>query len=223
MIRNLCTQRGTNIKDHRAAARSHSAWKTGSTLRVFFMDGDVSLHEEAMLAARQWSEYANVKFEQSSDALSEIRVTFNCDGAWSFVGNEALGVSNQEATMCLSHLNYERDAAARAGITMHEFGHALGLIHEHLSPTAVIPWDEQKVMKYYRENFGWDDDSIRSNVLDKPSGVDLFTEFDDKSIMLYPVAKELTTNGFEIPWQNYVLSEIDKLFIKQLYPRGDFR
>ena len=30
-------------------------------------------------------------------------------------------------------------------VVLHEFGHALGLAHEHQSPGVAIPWNEQKV------------------------------------------------------------------------------
>ena len=32
-------------------------------------------------------------------------------------------------------------------VVLHEFGHALGAIHEHLSPMADIPWDRDAVYK----------------------------------------------------------------------------
>jgi len=32
---------------------------------------------------------------------------------------------------------------------IHEFGHALGMIHEHQHPLAAIPWDKDKVYTYY--------------------------------------------------------------------------
>ncbi|MCB0059260.1 MAG: hypothetical protein KDE45_19610, partial [Caldilineaceae bacterium] len=100
---------------------------------------------------------------------------------------------------------------------LHEFGHALGLLHEHLSPVADIPWDEEKVIAYYRRTNGWNETYIRSNVLAIPPS-DKFTDFDTLSIMLYPVPRELTKGGYEIPWQNSELSETDKKFIAEIYP-----
>jgi hypothetical protein len=47
---------------------------------------------------------------------------------------------------------------------------------------------------------------------------DAFTAFDPQSIMLYPVPKELTKGGFEIPWSNSELSALDKEFIGKMYP-----
>ena len=103
-------------------------------------------------------------------------------------------------------------------VVLHEFGHALGLIHEHKQPNAQIPWNERAVIEYYRRTNGWDEAYTRSNVLNKEM-VDSYTRFDPQSIMLYPVPKELTIGGFEIPWSNTELSELDKQFILQMYPK----
>jgi serralysin len=107
-------------------------------------------------------------------------------------------------------------------VVLHEFGHALGLVHEHLSPAAEIPWDEKKVIAYYKRTNGWNEDYIRANVLAR-SKADAFTRFDPLSIMLYPVPKELTIGGFEIPWSNSELSALDREFIAQMYPFSDGR
>jgi hypothetical protein len=103
-------------------------------------------------------------------------------------------------------------------VVLHEFGHAIGLEHEHLSPGAKIPWNEQAVLAYYRETNGWTDDYTRSNVL-TPVPADAFTRFDKKSIMLYPVPKELLSDpSAAVPWSNSELSTVDKKFIGQMYP-----
>ena len=46
-----------------------------------------------------------------------------------------------------------------------------------------------------------------------------FTHHDAKSIMQYPVQKELTIGGFEIGW-NDDFSELDQSFIEKMYPAG---
>ena len=43
---------------------------------------------------------------------------------------------------------------------LHEFGHAIGCVHEQASPAANIPWNEAKVYEFYRQ--WWDDETIRS-------------------------------------------------------------
>src|SRR5437868_14082357 len=74
-------------------------------------------------------------------------------------------------------------------VVLHEFGHALGCVHEHQSPKFTRKWNTAAVMKYFKgpPNY-WSPDDIRHSVLEKysPRGVSA-TRFDPKSIMLYPL------------------------------------
>jgi hypothetical protein len=65
------------------------------------------------------------------------------------------------------------------------------------------PWSRQQV----------DDNIFNAYAQDQTS----FSQLDQSSIMMYPIPKELTTNGFEIGW-NRTLSQTDKDFIRQMYP-----
>ena len=51
---------------------------------------------------------------------------------------------------------------------LHEFGHALGCIHEHQSPVAGIQWNEPVVIRTYALD-GWDEATVRKNVFEKLS------------------------------------------------------
>lgn len=102
---------------------------------------------------------------------------------------------------------------------IHEFGHALGCVHEHQSPAAAIPWNRDAVYYYYLVNDGWNRAEVDAQIFAEWAAADTqFTPFDPASIMEYPVPPELTTNGFSIGW-NRVLSEGDKAFIREMYPR----
>ena len=100
---------------------------------------------------------------------------------------------------------------------LHEFGHALGLVHEHLSPSVTIPWDEEKVYAYFKRTNDWSAQQTRAQVLNR-GAADKFTRFDRESIMLYFFPPELTTDGSATP-HNTELSAMDKEFIAQLYPK----
>jgi serralysin len=163
--------------------------------------------------------YANIKFDFGGGSGSHIRVGFTQgDGHWSRVGNTMLNIGPDDPTMNLD-INDRTSEEEFARIILHEFGHALGMIHEHQSPAGGIPWDEPKVYKYYRDQYKWEPKMVYDNVLfryteDQANS----SEFDPDSIMMYEVPGYLTKNGLTIVGQNCKLSEKDKSFIANLYP-----
>ena len=103
-------------------------------------------------------------------------------------------------------------------VVLHEFGHALGLIHEHQNPIAGIHWNREAVI---RELSGppnnWSVEEIEFNVLKPASPDDVeATPKDVNSIMMYPIPKSWTTDDFSAGF-NSDLSEEDKKFIRRQY------
>jgi hypothetical protein len=83
---------------------------------------------------------------------------------------------------------------------LHEFGHALGLLHEHQSVFEnKIEWDEEKVYKWAQKNYGWDKETVNEEILVKYTKnlIDLpnSSVYDADSVMLYTYPAELTLNG----------------------------
>ena len=193
-------------------------WQAGSTLRVCFLEGDPAVHKRVQPIVEEWSQYANIKFQFVNDPNAEIRVSFDKrTGSWSYVGvDSTLPWLKGKPTLNLGWLKPTTAKTEYKRVVLHEFGHALGLIHEHLSPAAQIPWDEAKVIDYYKRTQGWTEAYTRSNLFTK-TPVEHFTRFDPKSIMLYAVDKALTQNGFSTGW-NTELSELDKQYIAERYP-----
>ena len=100
----------------------------------------------------------------------------------------------------------------------HEFGHALGLMHEQSYPGG-IKWNRDTVYKYYAEHQGWDKSMVDNNVL---AAADQFytngTSYDPLSIMHYDVYSWQTLDGFSLV-SSKVISEGDKKIIAALYPK----
>ena len=54
------------------------------------------------------------------------------------------------------------------GTAGHEFGHAIGLAHEHQNPAGGIEWNEARVIQDLSgPPNNWDEAQIRHNVLKK--------------------------------------------------------
>ncbi len=189
------------------------AWPNGTVLRVRFLEGTSEQQALAMHQARWWSEHANLRFVLSDAADAEIRVTFDPnDGAWSYLGTDCRSIPRDQPTM---NLGFQDE-----GTSGHEFGHAIGLAHEHQNPQGGIRFNEAEVMRDLMgpPNF-WTPDQIRHNVLNKYSADQIRgTAFDPNSIMLYAFPARWTLDGFATH-SNEVLSAVDGQFVAGIYPR----
>jgi hypothetical protein len=196
-------------------------WQPGQVLRVRFLDGAASLHARVQAHARTWLIHANLVFDFGQYADAEIRISFRGHGYWSLVGTDAMRRPDPaQPTMQLGGFaDSSGDTQLRRAV-LHEFGHAIGCIHEQASPAAAIPWDEPEVYRFYRQWQGWDDETIYRNVLLRySSGEARFSNYDPASIMQYPVPNRLTVGDFEIGW-NTELSDGDAAFVSRMYPGG---
>lgn len=201
----------------RAAALTSRLWKPGRTLRVKFRGGTRASRQIAADAINEWMRVANLAFVAVRDngGPAEIRVSFDPRlGSWSHLGTDALLIPEPRPTM---NLGWDDPATAR-----HEFGHALGFVHEHSNPDANIPWDVEAVYRYYAGPPNrWDAATTKANVLDVYDARQITNGgFDPKSIMLYPIPAALLrpegrgrATGF-----NRTLSAGDVALARRLYP-----
>lgn len=200
----------------RAISPIGKTWINGSTLSVRFIGGDAAQRAKAQEQAGWWQAVANLRFAFNDAPNADIRIAFDPhDGAWSYIGTDCRSIPLDQPTMNLGFLD--------GGTAAHEFGHAIGLAHEHSNPQGGIQWNEAVVLRELAgpPNF-WDEATTRHNVLfryaaDQING----TAFDPDSIMLYFFPATWTTNGVATR-ANEVLSKTDKQFIAgaKMYPRA---
>jgi hypothetical protein len=193
-------------------------WQPGQEVRVRFLDGDPSVQERVRRHATTWLEFANLAFNFGNHPNAEIRVTFVGAGYWSHVGTDALQVPRDRPTMQLGGFHAGTDEIALRRTVLHEFGHAIGCVHEQASPAVEIPWEPERVYAHYQAWQGWDRAKTYRNVLYRYSAEGVrFTSHDPESIMQYPIPAALTRGGFSIGW-NDDLSAGDRDFIARMYP-----
>jgi hypothetical protein len=201
-------------KRTRAITPIGKLWINGSTLRIRFLGGTSTQHDVVRQFAPQWTDHANLHFEFGQAADAEVRVAFADDGAWSYVGTDARGIPSSQPTMNFGWLD--------EAVVLHEFGHAIGLAHEHQNPEGGIRWNEAAVIRDLSgpPNF-WDPETIRHNVLNRYTHDQINgTAFDRESIMLYSFPSDSTLDGFHTE-PNTKLSAVDRAFAggAQMYPR----
>jgi hypothetical protein len=199
-------------------------WPNGSALTCRFLDGDATQRKKVEAKAKIWEQFANVTFKFVQSGAAQIRISFSADpGSWSAVGTDALVdryFPSYQPTMNFGWLRDDTPDNEYERVVVHEFGHALGCIHEHQSPSEHLKWKKTEVYRVFSgaPNF-WSKQDIDHNILQKYSPTGLtFTDFDKDSIMLYQFAGSLFTDGVGTPL-NTQLSAKDKDLTKQMYPR----
>ena len=208
----------------RMAVVTSKKWGSGFTLRCRFLDGSAKMQKKVRTLAKGWEKFANIKLKFVTKGPEEVRISFYADaGSWSAVGRDALNAAYfpvHQPTMNFGWVRDDSDPVEDKAVVLHEFGHALGCIHEHQAPTFDRKWNKAEVMKYFQgpPNF-WDADAIQSNVLSKysPRGIKA-TKFDPESIMLYAFDAELFSDGRGPTNENVRLSVTDQTMIKKMYP-----
>src|SRR5688572_7313694 len=73
----------------RAISPIGKLWVNGSTLRIRFLGGTSQQHDLVRRYAPQWTQYANLNFDFGNAVDAEIRIAFEDDGAWSYIGTDA--------------------------------------------------------------------------------------------------------------------------------------
>jgi hypothetical protein len=206
-----------------AALYSSKKWATGQTIKIKFLNGDTYLQEKVKQYASTWLNHASLQFQYvggTETADIKIGFKFNGDsGSWSYMGTDCHYIDQAAPSMNFGWFTSSTSESEFSRVIVHEFGHALGLIHEHLSPSVTINWNKQAVYDYYAgaPNY-WTQAQVDNNLFNKFSASETqYTTFDTQSIMLYSFPASFTTDGFSAPW-NTVLSETDKSFIKTIYP-----
>ncbi len=193
----------------------------GSEITFAFL-GDPSDAERNAVrkAIAVWKTYVNLTFREVESASGAvIRVGFRPgDGSWSFVGRDALQVSEADPTM---NFGWDITAPDQENTVLSEIGHALGFPNEHQNPRKGIEWDRDAVFEHFsRPPLNWSASQVTFNILRKLdlSEYPCTRDFDPNSVMMYPFPAGLTKSGDAISPEPG-LSASDKACAREMYPR----
>lgn len=198
-------------------------WNPGDVITVGFEKNQTTDYviNKVKQYAKEWEKVANVKFSFVDDVNNAlIRVGFDKQGGdWSWLGRMAAGNILKLKTMNFGFFNNNTPESEFRATTMHEFGHALGFVHEHRSPATGIPWDKEKVYAYYAAPpLNWSRQQVDANVFFKYSTlITNSSTYDRNSIMHYYFPSSLTLDGSSFP-KNTNFSATDISFAGFVYP-----
>ncbi len=193
-------------------------WKNGRTLQILFLNGSQQVRDKVQLHAKEWEKYANLKFDFVAQSPAEIRISFKSGGSWSTIGTDALTVPVGQPTMNFGWVTATSAEESDRAVVQHEFGHAIGLNHEHNHPQGGIQWNKPRVYSDMAKQ-RWTKEQVDFNIFSVYNNADaVLAPVDKKSIMMYPIPPEWTTNGFKVG-RNTSISDDDKEFIAAQYPK----
>ena len=179
-----------------------------------FFGGTPKQQKKVDTVIPEWSQYANITFERVSDAAADAAVRISFDpqsGSWSYVGTVVKTIVHPRITMNLGWID-DSDGLSpdEHGVIMHEWGHTLGLMHEHQvylisfpgyrnSPYIFIQsparggklhLNEDAVYAYYMATQKWDRATVKSQIIDvyNATAVSNYSALDLTSVMMYASA-----------------------------------
>ncbi|KAG5635238.1 hypothetical protein H0H81_011954 [Sphagnurus paluster] len=200
-------------------------WPNGSDISYSFFGGTANQQAAVRSVAIEWTYYANINLTQADDhdAYAMVRIGFNANGSWSAVGNGAERIKKGDLTMNLGWIDDSPIVSAdNRGTILHEWGHALGMMHEHQSPArgGTLTLKTDTVYAYYRATQGWSNDMVKSQIIDvyNLNNVSNFSKLDTTSIMMYFMEPYLNVENIDVP-VNTKLSDMDKAYMLINYPR----
>lgn len=207
------------------AAYTDKMWSPGDVITVGFLPskkGSAFQQDRVKMYASTWEKVANIHFEFTNNIRdAHIKIGFDTtDGNWSWLGRDVLSNPLGLQTMNFDDLTDNTPEASIRSVVLHEFGHALGFIHEHQSPTSgSIDWNYANVYAYFsKPPISWSRSMIDQQVIAKYNRSHTnFTVYDPASIMHYFIPASLTNNGVRVPMAAR-LSAMDSLYVKQVYP-----
>lgn len=230
---------------------SRKRWAPGSTVLVAFNGGDTQLHKAIAQTAAHWEKHANIKFDFGFNAANgsyrtwstgdtkraaHIRIGFSEPGYWSYVGTDSIASFTPANQASMNFAGFADNPMALLParwktVVIHEFGHALGLKHEHQHSVcgAEYRWEkgsggEPSVYEVFWRWQGWKKEVVDINLRPIPAHEADASEVADRaSVMFYAMPAQAFVKGDKsvcfIAQENRDISKMDALGARMAYPK----
>ena len=235
---------GRPVPEVRAAFLNRIQWPQKSEIRVCFLRKPFDNNGETldpqyapekaafvqMIVMKKLAPIVNLTFTWDvSQSSSNVRISFVKGlGAYSMLGTDALNFPKDLPTMNLGWLDNEDpdfpQARKTGAVVIHEFGHLLGLIHEHSRATSdtKFTWNKPFVINYMKQYpNNWNEQACEEQIF-KAYDVNSYngSVYDPSSIMHYFFEKNFFIPPTELSHATE-LSPLDIQVIQKKYPRAE--
>lgn len=214
-------------------------------IKICFFNGNQPLRQLVTAIALEWTRFnANIPFDFGErlnprvckkGEFAHIRIRLNNQNKnYSAIGVLSYKIfSQKEPSMQIAVINKAKkqfvSPPTLRRVILHEFGHALGLGHEHQSPFSKCKNDFNWNVIYKKMSGppgNWSKKQIDKNMKEMNLPGIFGTDFDKHSIMLYGFPKNFFINHERSECYsktNYSISATDQKLIEKLYPKNKSR
>jgi len=215
----------------RGVALTRKLWTPGQTITVEFMDGAPELHAlvikyvlEMRLnlnyvwsAAGQPNSGGTASLPPTRDHAM-VRISFEREGSWSYLGQDALLIPPKDPTMNFGWLDWaleEENFVEAERVIQHEWMHFLGMRHEQEHPDCRLQISQAGYD--YFASIGWTRANVqRTYETRAPRDEATFGPYDVKSLTHYWLQPEHDVTGVGVEYAN-VLSDGDWRYFARNY------
>ena len=198
-------------------------WDNGRNITVSFIDRPTDkIRRKIEQYASVYENHANISFNfvTDNDSRADIRIGLDTTGttSWSAIGRNSR--NGRRTSMNFGWFDVNTTESDFRSTILHEFGHALGMHHEHHHPDQNICWDRPKVYRAYAgEPNNWDRATVDNNLFQLLDHSDLSNAsvYDPASIMHYSIDANLTTCNYSVEGATE-LSPMDISYLGAMYP-----